>query len=84
MTTLPPGQDNTTTEDDPFDIDKYRQAAEVAYSFSKQKLEDAGSQERETIGKGASEQRTSAEQAQQFKDTEEARDYNQAQRGYRY
>lgn len=73
MTTLPPGQDNTTTEDDPFDIDKYRQAAEVAYSFSKQKLEDAGSQER-----------ASAEQAQQFKDTEEARDYNQAQRGYRY
>jgi len=48
------------------------------------KLEDAGTQERETIGKGASEQRTSAEQGQQFKDTEEARDYNQAQRGYRY
>jgi hypothetical protein len=72
MTTLPPGQVNTTTEDDPFDIDKYRQAAEVAYSFSKKKLEDAGTQERETIGKGASEQRTSAEQGQQFKDTEEA------------
>jgi hypothetical protein len=84
MTTLPPGQVNTTTEDDPFDIDKYRQAAEVAYSFSKKKLEDAGTKNAKTIGKGASEQRTSAEQGQQFKDTEEARDYNQAQRGYRY
>ena len=78
---VPTGQTDT---DDWFDLDKYKQAAEVAYSFSKKKLEDAGTQERETIGKGASEQRPSAEQGQQFKDTEEARDYNQAQRGYRY
>jgi len=84
MTTLPPGQVNTANEDDPFDIDKYRQAAEVAYSFSKKKLEDAGTQERETIGKGAAEQRTSGAQEQEFKQADEARDYNQAQRGYRY
>lgn len=78
---VPTGQTNT---DDWFDLDKYKQAAEVAYSFSKKKLEDAGTQERETIGKGAQEQRTSAEQAQQFKQSDEARDYAQAQRAYRY
>jgi hypothetical protein len=71
-------------EDDPFDIDKYRQAAGVAYEFSKKKMEEAGGQERETIGKGATEQRTSAEQAQQLKEKDEARDYGQAQRAYRY
>ena len=70
--------------DDWFDLEKYKEAAEVAYQYSKKKLEDAGTQERETIGKGAEEQRTSAEQAQQFKQTDEARDYNQAQRAYRY
>lgn len=70
--------------DDPFDIEKYRQAAGVAYEFSKKKMEEAGAQERETIGKGATEQRTSAEQSQQFKDKDEARDYGQAQRAYRY
>ena len=70
--------------DDPFDIDKYRQAAGVAYEFSKKKMEEAGAQERETIGKGATEQRTSAEQSQQLKEKDEARDYGQAQRAYRY
>jgi len=78
---VPAGQ---TDADDWFDLDKYKQAAEVAYSFSKKKLEDAGTQERETIGKGATEQRTSAEQGQQFKQADEDRDYNQAQRAYRY
>ena len=37
--------------DDWFDLDKYRQAAGVAYEFSKKKAEDAGGQERETIDK---------------------------------
>lgn len=78
---VPAGQ---TDVDDWFDLDKYKQAAEVAYSFSKKKLEDTGAQERETIGKGAEEQRTSAKQAQQFKQSDEARDYGQAQRAYRY
>ena len=62
----------------------YRQAAGVAYEFSKKKMETAGEQERETIGKGAEEQRTSAEQKQQFSQQDEARDYGQAQRAYRY
>ena len=67
-----------------FDLDKYRQAAGVAYDFSKQKMETAGAQERETIGKGAAESRTSAEQQQEFKEKDESRDYGQAQRAYRY
>jgi hypothetical protein len=78
---VPAGQ---TDADDWFDLDKYKQAAEVAYSFSKKKMEDAGTQERETIGKGAQEQRTSASQGQEFKQADEARDYEQAQRAYRY
>jgi hypothetical protein len=78
---VPAGQ---TDVDDWFDIDKYREAAGVAYEFSKKKMEEAGGQERETIGKGAEEQRTSAEQAQRFRQEDEARDYGQAQRAYRY
>ena len=70
--------------DDYFDLDKYRQAAGVAYEFSKKKAEVAGEQERETIGKGAEEQRTSAGQQQEFKQKDEERDYCQAQRAYRY
>lgn len=62
-----------TDVDDWFDLDKYKQAAEVAYSFSKKKLEDVGEQER-----------TTAAQAQSFKQADEARDYEQAQRAYRY
>ena len=78
---VPVGQ---SSADDWFDLDKYRQAAGVAYEFSKKKMETAGEQERETIGKGATEQRTSAEQGQQFKQKDEERDYGQAQRAYRY
>jgi hypothetical protein len=70
--------------DDWFDLDKYRQAAGVAYEFSKKKMEESGAQERETIGKGATEQRTSAEQGQEFKQRDEERDYGQSQRAYRY
>jgi hypothetical protein len=78
---VPTGQ---TDVDDWFDLDKYRQAAGVAYEFSKQKMETAGEQERETIGKGAEEQRASGQQQQEFKQADEARDYKQAQRAYRY
>ena len=78
---VPEGQTNT---DDWFDLDKYRQAAGVAYEFSKKKMEEAGEQERETIGKGAEEQRTSAKQGQEFRQADEARDYGQSQRAYRY
>ena len=70
--------------DDWFDLDKYRQAAGVAYEFSKKKMETAGEQERSTIGKGAEEQRESTTQSQRFKQEDEARDYGQSQRAYRY
>jgi len=78
---VPAGQ---TDVDDWFDLDKYKQAAGVAYEFSKKKMETAGEQERETIGRGAGEQRTSAEQSQRFRQEDEARDYGQSQRAYRY
>lgn len=78
---VPAGQSGA---DDWFDLDKYRQAAGVAYEFSKKKMEDAGGQERQTIGKGAEESRASAEQQDTFKRKDEERDYGQAQRAYRY
>ena len=78
---VPTGQ---TDVDDWFDIDKYKQAAGVAYEFSKKKMEDAGEQDRQTIGKGAEEERRATEQEQQYKQKDEERDYKQAQRAYRY
>tara|TARA_B100001250_G_C19298217_1_gene570643 strand:- start:267 stop:479 length:213 start_codon:yes stop_codon:yes gene_type:complete len=60
-------------EDDWFDIDKYKQAAGVAYSFSKKKLEDEGKENRKTIGYESQQKRR-----------EEERDYKQAQSAYKY
>lgn len=74
----------TYENDDWFDLDKYRQAAGVAYEFSKKKMEDQGAQQRESLGKSGQEQRTSAEQTQRFSEDDEARDYGQSQRAYRY
>lgn len=65
--------DLPSTEDDWFDIDKYRQAAGVAYEFSKKKMEEAGGQERET-----------RRQQQEFSEADEARDYKQSQRAYKF
>ena len=76
--------DDTYANDDWFDLDKYRQAAGVAYDFSKKKMEDAGDQERQTIGKGAREKRTTNEQMQRFSEKDEERDYKQAQSAYRF
>jgi hypothetical protein len=81
--------------DDPFgvlfDEDKARKAAsavkifqDVSVGSTIKKGEAAGGQERETIGKGAQEQRTSAGQQQEFRQKDEERDYGQAQRAYRY
>ena len=76
--------DKTYESDDYFDLDKYRQAAGVAYEFSKKKMEDAGEQERKTIGKGGTETRETARQQQEFREREEERDRKQAQSAYRY
>ena len=78
------GGDYDAASDDWFDLQKYRDAAGVAYEFSKKKMEDAGEQERKTIGKGAEEQRTSARQAQDFRESDEARDYKQAKSAYTF
>ena len=74
-----------------FDEDKARKAAsavkifqDVSVGSSKEKMREAGEQERETIGKGAEESRISAREQQQFKQQDETRDYGQAQRAYRY
>ena len=76
--------DKTYESDDYFDLDKYRQAAGVAYEFSKKKMEDAGEQERKTIGKGGTETRETARQQQQFRERDEERDRKQAQSAYIY
>lgn len=78
---VPPGQ---TDDDDWFDLDKYEKAAGVAFKYSKQKAEVEGEQERQTIGKGAEEQRKSAQQSQEFSERDEARDYSQAQKARRF
>jgi hypothetical protein len=75
---------DSTNVDDWFDIDKYRQAAGVAYEFSKKKLEDTGKEQRETIGKQATEERAGAQQKQEFSQSDEARDYAQARGAYKY
>jgi hypothetical protein len=81
---VPVGQSDV---DDWFDdeaLEQYRKAANVAYEVSKKKTEDAGEQERQTIGKGAAEQRESARQSQEFAERDEARDYSQAQKARRF
>ena len=60
-------------EDDWFDIDKYKQAAGVAYDFSKKKLQDQGEEKRKNIGYESEQKRR-----------EEERDYKQAQSAYKY
>ena len=86
MATTTPTTDplDSAYADDWFDIDKYRQAAGVAYEFSKKKLEDTGKEGRETIGKQAVEERAGAEQKQKFSESDEARDYTQARGAYKY
>lgn len=78
------GTTDPSNVDDWFDLDKYRQAAGVAYEFSKKKMETAGEQERETLGKRGEEERTTGAQQQEFRQRDEERDYGQAQRAYRY
>lgn len=84
MTSTPSNVDETYENDDWFDIDQYKKAAQVAYDFSLGKMEKAGDEERETIGKGGSEQRATNRQQQQFAEKDEERDYKQSQKGYRF
>ena len=86
MTSSSPQQniDETYKNDDWFDIDQYKKAAQVAYDFSLGKMEKQGEEERATIGKGGSEQRTTDRQKQQFSEKDEERDYKQSQKAYRF
>jgi len=76
--------EDTYANDDWFDIDQYKKAAQVAYDFSLGKMEKQGEEERETIGKGGSEQRTTDRQKQEFSEKDEERDYKQSQKAYRF
>ena len=44
----PDDVDKTYEDDDWFDADKYKQAAQIAYDFSIGKMREAGDQERKT------------------------------------
>jgi hypothetical protein len=65
--------DSTYKDDDWFDLDKYKKAAQVAYDFSIGKMREAGDQERKTN-----------QQQQTFSERDEERDYKQSQKGYRF
>ena len=65
--------DETYENDDYFDLDKYKQAAQVAYDFSIGKMREAGDQ-----------QRTTNAQQQRFSEKDEARDRKQATEAYRF
>lgn len=65
--------DSTYKDDDWFDLDKYKKAAQVAYDFSIGKMKEAGDQERKTN-----------QQQQTFSERDEERDYKQSQKGYRF
>jgi hypothetical protein len=65
--------DKTYENDDYFDLDKYKKAAQVAYDFSIGKMREAGDQQRETNA-----------QAQRFSEKDEARDRKQADAAYRF
>ena len=64
---------DTYKDDDWFDADKYKQAAQIAYDFSIGKMREAGDQERKTN-----------QQQQAFREKDEERDYKQSQKGYRF
>ena len=69
----PDDVDETFENDDWFDADKYKQAAQIAYDFSIGKMRETGDQ-----------QRKSAAQQQQFREKDEERDYKQSQKSYRF
>ena len=76
--------DDTYKDDDWFDLDKYKQAAQVAYDFSIGKMQEEGDQTRQNIGKTGFEQRETNKQQQRFSEKDEARDYRQANEAYRF
>jgi len=84
VTSTPDDVDKTYENDDWFDLEKYKDASKVAFDYSIWKIQEAAKQERETIGKGADEERATNRQKQQFSEKDEERDYKQSQKGYRF
>ena len=80
----PKNVDDTYSDDDWFDLDKYKQAAQVAYDFSIGKMREEGDQTRQNIGATGFEQRETNKQQQRFSEKDEARDYMQANKAYRF
>ena len=76
--------DATFADDDGFDLDKYKKAAQVAFDFSIGKKKEDGRQTRKTVGKQGLEERKTNEQRQSFRDRDEARDSRQATKAYRF
>lgn len=66
-------QSNPAEDDDYFDIDKYRAAAQVAYDFGKLREQDRGDEVRKT-----------AAQQDAFRKQDEARDAKQAAKAYKF
>tara|TARA_R100001224_G_scaffold5693_1_gene3244 strand:+ start:6118 stop:6426 length:309 start_codon:yes stop_codon:yes gene_type:complete len=64
---------NPAEDDDYFDIDKYRAAAQVAYDFGKLREQDRGDEVRKT-----------AAQQDAFRKQDEARDAKQAAKAYKF
>jgi hypothetical protein len=79
-----PNIDDTFAEDDFFDLDKYKKAAQVAFDFSIGKKQEDGRQTRQNIEKTGFEQRQTNQQSQDFRDRDEARDSRQSQKAYRF
>jgi hypothetical protein len=64
--------------------DEARATLELGAEFGEKAAKYKGAEERATIGKGAEETRAGTAQAQEFKQRDEERDYQQSQRGYRF
>ncbi len=64
--------------------DEARATLELGAEFGEKAAKYKGEQERATISKGAEETRAGVSQAQEFKQRDEERDYQQSQRGYRF
>ena len=67
------GSSSSSKDSVDFPLETYKAAADVAYSYSKKKMEDTRAQ-----------QQALNTQAQEYKQQDQARDYQQANQAYRY
>lgn len=67
------GNTSSSSSSVDFPLETYKAAADVAYSYSKKKLEDVTAQQQALAG-----------QKQEYSQQDQARNYQQAQQAYRY